>query len=97
MPAYIALCRWTQKGIENVKQSPSRLDAAKKAFEAAGGRLTAFYLTIGRYDFVTISEFPNDEVAAKAVIALGATGNLRTETLKAFNEAEYRKLIEGLP
>jgi uncharacterized protein with GYD domain len=97
MPAYIALCRWTQKGIENVKQSPSRLDAAKKAFEAVGGKLTAFYLTIGRYDFVTISEFPNDEVAAKAVIALGATGNLRTETLKAFNEAEYRKLIEGLP
>jgi uncharacterized protein with GYD domain len=97
MPAYIALCRWTQKGIENVKQSPSRLDAAKKAFEAAGGKLTAFYLTIGRYDFVTISEFPNDEAAAKASIALGAAGNLRTETLKAFNEAEYRKLIQGLP
>jgi uncharacterized protein with GYD domain len=97
MPAYITLCRWTQKGIENIKQSPSRLDAAKKAFEAAGGKLTDFYLTIGQYDFVTISEFPNDEAAAKAAIALGAAGNVRTETLKAFNEAEYRKLIAGLP
>lgn len=37
MPAYIVLGSWTQKGIENVKQSPARLDAAKKAFAAAGG------------------------------------------------------------
>ena len=97
MPAYIALCRWTQKGIENVKQSPSRLDVAKKAFEAAGGKLTGFYLTIGQYDFVVTSEFPNDETAAKAVLALASAGNVRTETLKAFDEGEYRKIIAGLP
>jgi uncharacterized protein with GYD domain len=97
MPAYIALCRWTQKGIENIKQSPSRLDAARKAFEAAGGKLSGFYLTIGQYDFVTVSEFPNDEAAATALLALTAGGNVRTETLKAFTEPEYRKIVAGLP
>ena len=97
MPAYIVLGSWTQKGIENVKQSPSRLDVAKKAFEAAGGKMTAFYLTLGRYDFVVVSEFPNDEAAAKAALALGAAGGIRTETLKAFTEAEYRKIIGSLP
>ena len=96
MPAYITLCHWTQKGIENVKDSPARLDLAKKAFKAAGGKLTAFYMTIGQYDFVTISEFPDDEAAAKALLTLAASGNIRSETLKAFPEAEYRKIIAAL-
>lgn len=97
MPAYITLCHWTQKGIENVKDSPARLELAKKVFKAAGGKLTAFYMTIGRYDFVTISEFPDDEAAAKALLALASSGNIRSETLKAFPEADYRKVIGSLP
>ncbi len=96
MPAYITLCSWTQKGIENVKDSPARLDAAKKAFKAAGGKLVAFYMTLGQYDLVTISEFPDDESAAKALLTLGASGNLRSQTLKAFTEAEYRKVLGSL-
>ncbi|MBZ5544851.1 MAG: GYD domain-containing protein [Acidobacteriia bacterium] len=97
MPAYIVLGSWTQKGIENIKQSPTRLDAAKKVFEAQGGKLTAFYMTMGQYDFVVLSECPNDESAAKAALSLGAAGGVRTETLKAFSEAEYRKIIGSLP
>ena len=96
MPAYITLCHWTQKGIENVKDSPARLEIAKKAFKAAGGKLTAFYMTIGRYDFVTISEFPDDESAAKALLMLASAGNIRSETLKAFPEAAYREIINSL-
>lgn len=96
MPAYISLCHWTQKGVENAKQSPARLDAARKAFKAAGGELKEFYLTLGRYDFVTISEFPDDASAAKAVLSLAGAGNVRTETLKAFSEAEYRKIVGSL-
>ena len=96
MPAYISLCHWTQKGVENAKESPSRLDAAKKSFKAAGGELSAFYMTLGRYDFITIAEFPDDATAAKAILALAAGGNIRTETLKAFSEAEYRKIMGSL-
>jgi len=69
MPTYITLFRWTQKGIENVKDSPARLDAAKKATAAAGGRVIAFYLTTGQYDAVAISELPNDEAMAKFALA----------------------------
>jgi len=48
MPTYITLLNWTQKGIENVKESPGRLDVAKKAFQAAGAELKEFYLVMGR-------------------------------------------------
>ena len=97
MPTYITLFRWTQKGIENVKDSPARLDAAKKATAAAGGRVIAFYLTTGQYDAVAISELPNDEAMAKFALAGASQGYVRSETLKAFTEDEYRKIIASLP
>lgn len=97
MPSYITLVRYTQQGIANIKESPARLDAAKKAAKAAGGKINAWYLTMGRYDAVLISEFPDDETGAKFTLAIGSLGNVHTETLKAFTEAEYRKIIAGLP
>ena len=97
MATFIILTSWTQKGIENVKESPDRLDAAKKAFQAAGGELKEFYLVMGKYDMVVIGEAPGDESAATLALAIGAGGAVRTETLRAFTEDEYRKIIAALP
>ena len=96
MPTYIILLRYTQKGIQHIKESPNRLDAAKKAFQDAGAELKEFYLVMGQYDAVSISEAPDDETLARVVLALGSQGNVQTETLRAFPEAEYRKIISGL-
>ena len=97
MPTYISLVSWTQKGIENVRESPNRLDAAKKLFQANGGELKQFYLVFGQYDMVVISEFPDDESATKAALTLGSAGSVRTETCRAYTEDEYRKIIAALP
>ena len=97
MPTYINLVSYTDQGIRAIKDSPKRLDVAKKMLKDMGGELKAFYLTLGQYDIVTAAEAPNDEVIAKFVLALGAAGNVRTQTLRAFPEAEYRKIIAALP
>jgi len=97
MPAYIALIRFTQKGIETIKEGPSRLEAAKKNFEAAGGTMTKFYLTMGHYDAIAIVELPSDEALAKVALAGSSQGYIRTETLRAFTEDEYRKIVGSLP
>lgn len=97
MPTYITLLRFSQKGIEGIKNSPARLESAKKGFSAAGGSMKAFYLTNGRYDAVVISEFPDDQAMARASLASGSQGFVRTETLRAFTEDEYRKIIASLP
>jgi len=96
MPYFVALLRYTQQGIAKIKESPARLDAAKKAAEKAGGKIHAWYLTMGQYDAVLISEFPNDEAGAKFTLSVGALGNVTTETLKAFTEAEYRKIVGSI-
>ena len=97
MPTYISLLRYTQKGAENIKESPARLDAAKKLFQSMGSELKAWYLTLGQYDAVVISEGPDDETAAKLLLMIAAQGNIRTETFRAFTEDEYRKIIADLP
>jgi uncharacterized protein with GYD domain len=97
MPTYVTLIRYTDQGIRNMKESPARLDAAKKVFQAAGGEIKAFYLALGKYDAVVVSEGPNDEAAIKVSLSLASQGNIRTETTRVFTEAEYRKLIAGLP
>jgi uncharacterized protein with GYD domain len=46
---------------------------------------------------VAIAELPDDTALARMALALGAMGNVRTETLRAFNEAEFRKIVGELP
>lgn len=80
MPHFVTLLRYTQQGISKIKDSPSRLDAARKEAEEDGGRVHAWYLTMGHYDAVLISEFPTDEACAKFTLSAGALGNMSRPT-----------------
>jgi len=93
MATYISLVNWTEEGIKNVKESPQRFNAFKKALQDAGGKVIGFYLTMGRYDMVVITEGPSDEVAASLILSTASRGQIRTETMKAFTEDQYRGII----
>jgi uncharacterized protein with GYD domain len=97
MATYISLVQYTQKGIEAIKESPKRLDVAREAFQKAGAKLKEFYLVMGEYDIVIVVDAPNDETVAKVSLMLGSKGNVRTRTMRAFTETEYRSLIQSLP
>jgi uncharacterized protein with GYD domain len=97
MATYISLINFTEQGIGDIKNAPKRTSAAKKLAASMRGKVKAIYLTMGGYDIVAISEFPNGEAAAKFALTLGAQGNVRTTTLTAFSEAEYRKIVSSLP
>jgi uncharacterized protein with GYD domain len=97
MATYISLIHYTQQGVQNMKESPARLDAAKQAFQAMGAEIKEFYLLMGQYDAIVITEAPDDETATKLAMTVGSAGAIRTETLRAFTEDEYRKIIAALP
>jgi uncharacterized protein with GYD domain len=97
MAHYIGLLQWTQAGVEKVKDSPARLDAARQTFAASGVQIKDFYMTLGAYDMVCVIEAPDDATVAKALLTLVRQGSVRTQTLKAFTEAEYRNIINSLP
>jgi uncharacterized protein with GYD domain len=96
MPTYMIMSKWTQQGLQNVKQSPSRLDAARKAYEAVGMKITDFFMTTGRYDMIAIVEAPDDTTFTKALLANISSGSFTTESCRAFTEKEYREIIGGL-
>ena len=97
MPTYILLTRFTQQGLETIKDSPGRLETVKKTLQALRAKLKDFYLVTGQYDSIVVIEAPDEETAAKASLAIGSRGNVRTETLRAFTEDEYKKIVGGLP
>ena len=96
MAHYVVLVRFTEKGLQGIKDSPARLEQAREDFRAAGAELKEFFLTMGEYDSVAIVEAPDDETMAKLSLRIGARGNSRSETLRAFSEDEYRKIISSI-
>ena len=97
MATYIILTKYTQQGIQKIKDSPSRFDAAKKAMQSVGGDLKQVFLTMGQYDLVIIAEAPDDETIAKFILATGSLGNVSTQTMRAFTEDEFRNIVTSLP
>lgn len=97
MTTYISLIEYTAAGIEHMDESPERLAQAKEVCAANGGELKQFFLTLGRYDAVAITEFPDKESATTALLTIARAGSISTETLTAFTEEEYGDLIAGLP
>ncbi len=97
MSTYILLINYTQQGIENIKESPGRLDKVRGLLESLGCKLESFYLTMGNFDVVAVIEAPDDEAVARFLLAAGSRGNVRTTTLKAFPEADFRRIVETLP
>ena len=95
MVTFIALLDYTDQGIRNIKDSPHRADHFNKLAEQAGAQIVGQYWTIGSHDGVLILEAPNDEVAASILLRLGASGNVRTTTLRAFEWADAQDLIES--
>lgn len=97
MPTYVVLYKLTEQGVKNIKNAPERIEAGIKASEAMGGKVLGFYATLGEYDYVSISEAPSDEAAMTFMLGLGALGNVRTTTLKAFTKEELAEMVKKLP
>jgi uncharacterized protein with GYD domain len=96
MVTYLMLLNWTDHGIKNVKDSPKRLDGVKKLAKDMGGEVKGFYMTLGAHDLVLIVDLPNDEKVANFGLKLGSLGNVRSTTLRAYSEDDYRRIISGL-
>jgi uncharacterized protein with GYD domain len=96
MPTYFILMNYTDQGLTNITMSDSRFDVAKGTLKAFGMKIKEIYLTMGRYDLIAIVKAPDDEAVAKFVLSLSSQGNVSTETVRAFTEDEYRKIVNAV-
>jgi uncharacterized protein with GYD domain len=93
MPTYVSLLRWTNDGIKNYWDTTSRAGDFARLVELSGGRIRELLWTMGEYDLVIVTEFPDDETSAAAGLQLGSFGNVRSNTLRAFNADEMDAII----
>ncbi|MBI1985355.1 MAG: GYD domain-containing protein [Rhodospirillales bacterium] len=97
MATYVSLVGYTEMGITKIKDSPKRLEKVRKLAKKLGGELKQFYLCLGAYDIVAVYEMPDNMKAATFALKLGSMGAVRTTTMVAFGEKDYRKIIKALP
>lgn len=96
MPTYIVLSSFTDQGIRSVKDTTKRADAVKAAAKKFGASMNQIYWTLGQYDLVAIVEAPDDESATAFSLAIGAAGNVRGQTLRAFSKDEMDGILGRL-
>ena len=96
VPTYVALGKWTQHGIRNIKDLDKRFEDAKKIVKSFRGEVKIVYFTMGQYDWVSVMEFPNDNAAMSALLKFGSGGSARTETLKAFAVEETMEFVKKI-
>ncbi len=96
MAKYVVLFDWTDQGVRNAKDSVERVGQARSTFEAMGVRIETVYWTLGHHDLVAIMETPDDATLAAALLRLAGAGNVRSETLRAFDETEMGAIFGKL-
>jgi uncharacterized protein with GYD domain len=97
MPMFILTINWTDQGIRNVKDAPKRAQAARDLGKKVGVDIKQIYLTSGESDLLAIVDAQTGDNVAKFAMALGAQGNVRTRTARAWTESEFQKLVSELP
>jgi uncharacterized protein with GYD domain len=96
-PTYIALVKFTEKGIQDAKQTTQRLATWQAKVQSMGVTIKQMYWTLGEYDQVCIFEAPDDETAASVLLAAGMLGNIRSQTMRAFTAVEMDKILARIP
>jgi uncharacterized protein with GYD domain len=94
MARYVSLINWTEQGVQKFRDSLDRSDAASKLFESFGGSMVDIYWTLGQYDIVVITDFPDDETATAALLRVAELGSIRTTTMRAFDRAAVQEIIK---
>ena len=94
MPTYVSLVNWTEQGIKNFRDTVRRAEDARDLIETHGGQQRQMLWTLGEYDLVAVVDFPNDETATAVLLQIGAGGNVRTKTMKAFDAEQMSAIIQ---
>jgi uncharacterized protein with GYD domain len=96
MPIFVTLYKFTEQGVKNVKDSPQRLKAGIKSFEAKGGKILGAYYTLGEYDLILIGEIADEQAGLAHTLAQASLGNVRSTTLRGYTATEFAEIIKKM-
>ena len=93
MTTYVSLINWTDQGIKNFRDTTQRADDFTQLVKSSGGNVRELLWTVGEYDLVCVADFPDDETGVAALLQVASSGNVRSNTLRAFNAGEMAGIL----
>src|SRR5207248_1675648 len=93
MPAYIVLTNFTEQGVRNVKETTKRAQAFRETAKKLGITVKELFWTLGQYDSMAVVEAPDEASVTALGLSIGAQGNIRTQTMRAFSGDEMTKIL----
>lgn len=97
MATYVALVKFTDQGLRQIKQTTERAKGLVNAAANLGVKVKEIYWTMGAYDALFIADAPNDETVTSLAVSMGSLGNIRTQTMRAYNAEEMNKILARIP
>ena len=97
MTIYITQGRYSDQAIKGFVAKPEdRAVAVRKLMKAAGGKMIAYYVTLGEYDFMVISEGKELTGLMGGLMAAAAGGGVSDlKTTVAMTTADAMKAMAG--
>lgn len=96
MAIYIVLVNFTDQGIRHIKDTTKRADAIREMAKKFGVTTKEIYWALGSYDIVDLFDAPDDASMAAFLASYVALGNVRTQTLRAFSQADMNGILAKL-
>lgn len=97
MATFVVLLNFTDQGIRTVKDSTKRAAAAREMAKKYGIEMKDIYWTLGQYDVVVTFEAPDEATMTSFELSIGAAGNVRSQTLRAFSMDEMNGILSKMP
>jgi uncharacterized protein with GYD domain len=94
MATYVTLIRFTEQGAKNVRETRRRAAAFREEAAKSGVTVREVYWTLGSYDGLLVLDAPDEKTVTAAMVSLGSLGNVRTQTMRAFDESEIGQVVE---
>jgi uncharacterized protein with GYD domain len=93
MPIFVTQGRYARDALKGMLAKPEdRFEAAAKLAQAAGGKLLSYYVTFGEYDWLVVTEMPNEQQAAAFVLTAAAGGGVTdVRTMLAMTTAQAKQ------
>lgn len=96
MPTYVVLYKFTDEGAKNIKNTVKQTRETRADNERRGFKIQSLLWTQGQYDLIAIVEAPDEQAMMAGLLNVAGAGNARSETLRAFTEAEMAAIIQKM-
>lgn len=93
MAYFVILANFTDQGVKAIKDTATRAEAFKKMASKSGVKVNTLLWTLGQHDLVVVAEAADDTAATALSLSLAALGNVRTQTMRAFDATEMKAVL----